>query len=223
MNGNDGQQLVPESKPAARTDAPLFASPTDLKSKSGFWNKIMNALERHWFKLAALLIGALFGNIDRMAVAIRTLYPADSKPTYYSYYNDFSSGSYTATETLSFKSVDLQHGIKEVTGSSSGDVRDGLSNLIKKRWKEHGFETSDRLVYSYFTETPKGQGAGVFYLRLRGNDWVGYWIGRDQVTGGTILGPCVLSDQYFSPDAVTNRFPELREPAKLVPWVGGQP
>ena len=190
----------------------------DNPNEKPSWRSIAaTQIRRHWPKLACALIGAIAANALTIVQAAKALGGAPVEPSFYAYYNDKSDKEYTIKEPLYFKTTEQPGGVLELHGESTATVRDGHGATIQKKWVNHGFQTSDRLVYCYFASAPKMQGAGAYYLTRNGNDWIGFWVGKDQITGDTIKAPAVLTNENLTEEQAVAKFAELKTPAILIP------
>jgi hypothetical protein len=140
------------------------------------------------------------------------------RETFYGFYNDLNyNKSFLENETLklNFRESKETPGIELIEGRVTGQVVDQVGEKVDRTWGMSGYKVGDRLVLSYFTESPDAQGAGVYILRASGTAYVGYWLGKDAITGQTIQGPYVLMTEPEEAKDVEKEYPELSIPAKF--------
>jgi len=140
--------------------------------------------------------------------------------TYYGYFNDLDKDQKTYLATESFQvtlgTTKEEPRIENIIGTIRGDVKNEQGTMVARTWQIRGYLLSDTLVLSYFTSTVADKGAGVYYLKSKGSNFVGYWIGKDGITGNSIQGPYVLLNDELRPEEVLKKYPELSEGARFL-------
>lgn len=172
----------------------------------------------HAYEIIIALIGGTLGNIDRIIDSVTPLF-APPHPSHYVFTSDISgtpSHPYLLRKEAFFNFKNIASGVDRLSGETHGEVLDGTDHKVPKTWINSGYRIADRLVYSYYSASPLGQGAGVYYFVANGNDWVGYWLGRDAITGQTIRSPSVLTARDISQSDAQREFPALAEKSTVL-------
>lgn len=118
---------------------------------------------------------------------------------------------------LAFSDHPIFSGVKLVHGSIEGRVQDETGKLVGRTWEVSGCQVGDTLVVSYFTADKKGaSGSGAYYLRRCGGSFVGYWQGREGITGNHIKCPYVLTESKISMDDARKAYPILEVPCEIL-------
>ncbi len=141
--------------------------------------------------------------------------------TFYGYFNDLNEkhASYPCTEVLNLTLTQEKRTpkVEVIKGESAGEVMSERGQKVQKTWGMTGFKVGDRFVISYFASSSShDQGSGAIYLRQKGQSYVGYWLGRDNITGENIQAPYVLLSEEILLKEAQKKYPELAEPARLV-------
>ncbi len=136
----------------------------------------------------------------------------------YGYWNDFDQkqNSYTGSDVLDLAIAPSKKTgmIEVVQGKSTGQTISTQGQKVDKEWGMYGFRVGDLFVGSFYTTAPQAQSAGSFSLHRKGSDsYVGFWMGRDNITGRPLLAPYVLLDTQLTVNEAKRKYPELLEPA----------
>ena len=144
---------------------------------------------------------------------------------YYGTYRDLKSlgKTYTAQErlTLGFSPHPTIKSVETIKGDVQGKGLDEQERLVTRTWEVSGYRSGDYLVMAYFTASEQSGGIGIYFLKKVGYSYVGYWTGKDAITGEVITGGYVLTKSELSKEDAERRFRVLQKPFQFVNVTAG--